>query len=269
MMRAIALAVAASLLASSAFANPRVDRLLEAMQVPTFLVILREEGQEQGDTINEGLLDGAGGSLFQEQVDLLYDPAWMYEQLSDAVEVGMDDGQLEQAAIFFESDLGQTIVSLENSARRALGDDAIEEFARLNYAETDRSTPFFRLLDEYIEVNDLVDRNLQGTLSADYNFYRGLSSGQGLPVDDQSILSELLEGQDEARQETIDWMYSFLLLAYKPLSEVQLRENIAFSRTDTGQALNKALFEGFDQMIDTISYELGAVVAHALRSSDL
>lgn len=64
-------------------------------------------------------------------------------------------------------------------------------------------------------------------------------------------------------------MYSFLLLAYKPLNESQMRENIAFSRTETGRALNLALFDGFDDMIDSISFQLGAAVAQALTASDL
>ncbi len=46
-------------------------------------------------------------------------------------------------------------------------------------------------------------------------------------------------------------------------------KNIAFSRTETGQALNEALFQGFDYMIDAISYRMGEAVARAMDASDL
>ncbi len=268
-MRLPAAVLALFLSAVPLAAGEQVERLTQAMQLSEFLEILSEEGQTQGQSINETMLGSAGGSYFEAQIEELYDPVWMHQQMSNAVERNMTDAQLEQAAIFFESDLGQTIVSLENSARRALSDDAIEEMARAAYEQADHDDALFRLVDEYVQVNDLIEQNVRGTLSADLSFYRGLASGQGPLADEGAWLEQLLAQQDETKEETTEWMYSFLLVAYQPLSESEMRENIAFSRTETGRALNKALFEGFDQMIDGISFQLGQIVAQAMQASDL
>lgn len=268
-MRLLAAVAALILWASSLTAGEQVERLLQAMHLSEFLVILSDEGQAQGQSINETMLDGSGGSYFEAQINRLYDPDRMHAQMSNAVERNMTEAQIEQASIFFESDLGQTIVSLENSARRALSDDAIEDMARTMYEQADREDAFFRLVDEYVQVNDLIEQNVRGTISADFSFYRGLATGQGARADEEAWLAELLSQREETKKETTEWMYSFLLMAYQPLSESQMRENIAFSRTETGRALNKALFDGFDQMINGISFQLGEAVAQAMQASDL
>ncbi|MGI9369446.1 MAG: DUF2059 domain-containing protein, partial [Ruegeria sp.] len=189
--------------------------------------------------------------------------------LSGALDKHLSKTQLEQAAIFFESELGQSIISLENSARRAMSDDAIEEMANATYEEIDKKSGYFALVDEYIQVNDLIEQNVQSSISADFNFIRGIADGQGSTSDDRALLSQLLEQKDTTANNTKTWLYSFLLLAYQPLSEAQMRENIAFSRTDTGRALNRALFDGFDDVYDGISYQLGLAVADAMQASDL
>ena len=48
-----------------------------------------------------------------------------------------------------------------------------------------------------------------------------------------------------------------------------MRENIAFSRTETGRAVNEAFFDGFDKMYDHIYFQLGQAVSRALSASDL
>ena len=268
-MRLLAAATALTLSGVPLAASAQVERLMQALQISEFMEILSEEGQAQGKTMNQSMLDGTGGSYFEVQIKELYDPVWMHEHFSKVIEIKMTEEQLEQAAIFFESELGQTIVSLEYSARRALADETIEQMARTEYEESDRRDTFFRLVDEYVQVNDLIERNVQGTLSSDFSFYRGLTNGQGRFSDEEAFLEELLSQQEETKAETIAWMYSFLLMAYRPLDESQMREIIAFSRTDTGQVLNNALFEGFDELIDNISFQLGTAVALALRASDL
>ena len=268
-MRLLAAATALVLATATLAASEQVERLMLAMQTSEFMEILSEEGRVQGQTINQAMLDGAGGAYFEMQINDLYDPVWMHMQISKAIEIRMTEEQLEQAAIFFESTLGQIIVSLENSARRALADEATEEMARIAFENADREDAFFRLVVEYVQVNDLIEQNVQGALSSDFSFYRGLANGQGGFSDEEALLEELLSQQEEMKAETIAWLYSFLLMAYRPLDESQMRENITFSRTDAGRALNRALFEGFDELIDNISFQLGAAVAQALRASDL
>ena len=265
----IALFLALTLGAGELSANEHVERLAQALHLDDVIEILGQEGAVQGSDLDHALLDGQGGVFFQDQVRGLYDPDWMKDQIRQALVGHMTESQMTQAAIFFESDLGQTIISLENSARRAFADDGVEEIANSTYRQADRSSDRFRLIREYVQVNDLIEQNMQNALSSDYNFFRGVAEGQGTARDDTTILAELLAQQDDTRVETEKWVYSFLLLAYQPLTQSQMRGNIAFSRTDAGQALNLAIFKGFDEMYDVISYQLGQAVAQALGASDL
>lgn len=252
---------------TSLFANEKVEQLASALKLAQVMEILASEGQQQRRELDETLLSNTGGAFFKTQVEQIYDPVWMKGEIIDAFSRGMTDAQLDQAILFFESDLGQTIIALENSARQAMSDDTIEEMANETYRNTARDSVLFELVDEYIEVNDLVEQNVHGSLSSDYNFFRGLDV-DGV-TDDQELLSQLLSQKDSMTADTKTWLYSFLLLAYQPLNESQMRENIAFSRTETGRALNAALFDGFDTMFDRISFRLGETVAQVLRGSDL
>lgn len=249
--------------------SEQAERLAKAMRMVEVIHILRDEGLAQSQELDDALLAGAGGSHFRAQIEDIYDPVWMYAQVTSALEEDMTDAQLEQASLFFESDLGQTIVSLENSARLAISDEAIEDMARLAYREADREAGFFRLIDEYVALNDLIDRNVQSQLSADYKFFRGLADGQGVAADDSDILAEILAQSAETEEHTREWLYAFLLMAYRPLSEAQLRETIAFSRTEAGRALNTALFNGLHEMFGELSYQLGQTAARVLSASDL
>ncbi len=266
-MRRLVLVLAFALLGLPVLANEKIDRLAQAMHLADVMEILVLEGHEHRKNLDETLLNNAGGAFFEAQVKDIYDPIWMQDRLTEAFEPGMSDAQLDQAIVFFESDLGRTIVTLENSARQAMSDPTIEEMARDAFEATERATARFALVEEYIEVNGLIEKNVQGSLASDYNFFRGLDVDSN--ADTQGLLAELLSQKDSRTEDTEAWLYAFLLLAYRPLDETQMRENIAFSRTDTGQALNDALFEGFDRMFNDISYKLGQAVARTLRASDL
>lgn len=266
-MRQVAAVATFALWAFPLQAEEQLDRLMQAMQMDQVIEILRDEGNAAGQEIKTSFLNNAGGPVFDAQVDRIYDPVWMHNEISTVFRQELTDSQLERAIMFFESDLGQTIVTLENSARVAFADEAIEELAKDSYRTGDRDSEIFRLVTEFIQVNDLIDQNVQNAISADYNFFRGMNALLG--GDDADLLAELLSQQDSITQETETWLYSFLLLAYQPLSDAQIRENIAFSRTDTGKAVNSALFESFDRMYDKIYFEMGQAVSQVLSGSDL
>ncbi|WP_170570246.1 DUF2059 domain-containing protein [Ruegeria atlantica] len=265
-MRLTAAFLTLALWAMPVQAEEKVERLMEALQVDEVIDILRNEGHNLGQDLQQSFLENQGGQVFLDQVDRIYDAKSMRGHIIQVFEETLSDSQLDRAILFFESDLGKTITSLELSARVALSDEAIEEMANDAYVGWDRNAQFFRLVDEYIVVNNLIDQNVQNALSADFNFFRGMSLGTG---DDSELLAQLLEQQDDTTESTRTWLYSFFLLAYKPLSDSEMRENIAFSRTETGKAVNTALFESFDQMFDSIYYKLGQAVAQVLKGSDL
>ena len=267
MMRLLTLIPALLFWVAPAFASEKVERLALAMHLMQAMDIIVDEGDTQRQELDKTLLDNSGGEFFEAQVEDIFDPVWMRNRMTDAFEVGLTDAQLDQAIVFFESDLGQTIITLENSARRAFLDETIEDMAREAYENASKDDVHYELVDEFIQVNDLIDLNVQGALSADYNFFKGLKYGPS--SDDAELLAQLLAEQDAVTADTTSWVYSFLLMAYAPLDETQMREYIAFSRTETGKALNDALFDGFDRMFDGISFRLGEAVAQVLNAPDL
>jgi len=266
-MRLFAAIAACCLWALPLQADEKVERLMQALQIEEIVDILRDEGSVLGQELQENFLSDNGGPVFLEQVDRIYDAEMMRGQFADVFQQRLNESQLDRAILFFESDLGQTIVTLENSARVAFADDAIEEMAQDAYRNGDRDTELFRLVDEFIQVNDLVEQNVTNAISADYNFFRGLYDDSGIFETD--LLGELLSEKDSMTEETKTWLYSFLLLAYQPLNDAQMRENIAFSRTETGRAINSALFESFDLMYGDIYYQLGQAVSQVLKGRDL
>jgi DNA-binding transcriptional regulator GbsR (MarR family) len=248
-------------------AEEKVERLLQALQLDEIIEILQDEGDVMGQTLQETFLDNNGGQVFQNQVDRIYDANRMRSQVAEVFDQTLTQRELDRAILFYESDLGQAIVSLEITARIAMADETIEEMAQDTYENGDRDTEFYKLVDEYIQINNLIDENVQNSISADYNFFRGMDLGG--EVDDAELLAQLLTQKDSITDETQTWLYSFFLLAYQPLSDAQIRENIAFSRTETGRAINDALFQSFDWMFDTIYFELGQAVGLVLKGSDL
>ena len=120
-----------------------------------------------------------------------------------------------------------------------------------------------------IEVNDLIDHNVAGALSSNYRFYSGLRDAGGKKMSEGQILDEVWQQEEDIRKETIVWMDAFLYMAYGPLTDAELQGYIDFSETAAGQALNRALFVGFDSLYDLIYYEIGQAVAAELQATDL
>ncbi|MEX0348664.1 MAG: DUF2059 domain-containing protein [Paracoccaceae bacterium] len=269
MRRAASAIAAATLLSAPATAEESLDELVHAMRLDEVVTILVDEGRNYAASLNTDMLDGDAGSYFFDRVEEIYAPEQMVQTMRDTIRAELNPGQITEAAVFFSSDLGQTIISLENSARRALSDPAVEEMAEETAKTMDRDSDRYQLIEEYIQVNDLVARNVEGTLSSDFNFFQGMASVQGRGADDRALLAELFSQREEMERDTREWLHGFLVLAYQPLTDAQMRENIAFSATETGQALNQALFLGFDQVYDRISFDLGEAVGLAMQSSDL
>lgn len=267
-MRAAAFAFA-TCIAAPASAGDGLDQLTEAMRLDEVITILVDEGHSYGRALDDDMLGGSGGAYFHQRIEHIYARDFMRSTMRDAIDAELSPRQISEATTFFSSDLGQSIISLENSARLAFADPTVAEMASEIVEAMDPDSERYTLIEEYIEVNDLLERNVQGTLSSDYAFMRGMAAVQGTGVDDRAVLSQLWAQREATEEQTRDWVYGFLALAYQPLSNADLRENIAFSATETGQALNTALFEGFDRIYERISFDLGEAVARAMEASEL
>ncbi len=172
--------------------------------------------------------------------------------------------ELAELLAFFTSDTGSAIVQAEVTARRAFTAPGVEEAANEIYADALASdAPRLELLERFNDVNALIDLNVSGALNSNFAFYRGLVDGGAfeVPLPEELMLAEVWGQEPMIREDTVEWLYSYQLLAYDKIPDAQLEEYIALSATPAGQALNRALFTAFDAMFMAVTHDLGAAAA--------
>jgi len=258
------IAFAATLVAAPLWAQKvdegKIDALFDALGMPQIIEIMREEGLSYGDTLAVDMLPGGPSEEWNMAVSAIYDAQVMQTEVRGAFGGAIEGADIDALLSFFTSEQGERIVGLEVSARLALLDDAIEEASRENavLAMADK-TPRYRMIQEFVAANDLVEANVVGSLNSSYAFYIGLIDGGAMPtgITPDIALQDVWAQEPQVRSDTIEWLYSFLLMAYQPLSNAELEAYIAFSQTDAGQDLTNALFLAFNGMFDDISRALG------------
>lgn len=234
--------------------------LFNALGLPDMLAIMREEGMAYGQEIGTDLFRDRVNTDWTEIVGGIYDVDWMQGEVATELASELADEDIDAMLAFFEAEPGRTIIGLEVSARRALLDDAVEAASKENAAiammdESDR----YQLVKSFVETNDLIETNVVGAMNSNYAFYIGLLDGGAFPQEltEDQILADVWSQEPEIRSNTTEWVFSFLMMAYQPLSDDELQTYIAFSESDAGQALNAAMFAAFDGMFEEISRNLG------------
>ncbi|ARE39159.1 hypothetical protein RGUI_1018 [Rhodovulum sp. P5] len=254
------------------FAAPQVDALLQAMAFDELVEIVHEEGLGYGATIEEELFPGRGGALWKEAVARAYDTDRMVRILRGSLAAELDARDLDTLTGFFRSDTGARIIRLELSARRALLLPDVEAASRARLeAMQSNGNPRLALLDRFEAANGLVEANVVSALNANFAFYTGLSRGGAFDGDftEEDMLIDVASQAPEIRDEMQTWLFAYLAMAYDPLPDSALESYIALSQTDAGQALNTALFAGFDLVFTDISRELGMAAALFLAGEDI
>ncbi len=242
----------------------RILRLGDVAQV------LRDEGIAYGQDLDHDMLAGAGGAFWEDQVGTIYRPGRIETAVTSALDTGMTAPEIEAAFAFYASPEGQEIVSLETTARIAMADPEVEDIARRFARDMrDASDPALDPIRRYIDLMDLVERNVAGAIEDNLLFYRGMVDGGALDLSDGQIEDTVWGDENAIRADAQDWVYGYLLMAYRPLSVAQMTSYLDFSESPAGQALNSAMFEGFSVAYRQISYELGRALARAMHSTTL
>ena len=245
-------------------------RLAEVLMLEEVAVILRDEGISYGKTLDRDMLGDSGGAYYAEKIARIYDPTAMTEILRRALAEGMTDEQARKSLDFLDTEQGHRILQLEIDARVAMADPAVDEAAGEAFdAALSGGDPRAQAVEDFIAINDLGERNVAGALSSNYQFLLGLVDGGSHEMSEGEILDEIWAQEDQVRAETRAWLNAFLFMAYGPLSEEEMNAYLTYSRTDAGQALNAALFDGFDGLYRTIYYALGLTTAQVMQGSEL
>lgn len=249
--------------------------LLTTLRIPEMIAVMQDEGLAYGEELEDQLFPGAGGSRWDEAVARVYDePALLARfQSAFAARLAADPQAMEGIAGFFGTDRGQQILTLEIGARRALLDKAVEEAAAVSVDDMRaRDDPRLALLERFVTANDLIEQNVSGALNANFAFYQGMSDGgafDGAQMTEAEMLAEVWSQEADIRAETENWLYPFLALAYKPLSDADVEAYVAFSESGAGRAMNAAMFAAFNEVFSAISRDLGRAAAQMLSGQDI
>ncbi|MCA3453348.1 MAG: DUF2059 domain-containing protein [Rhodobacter sp.] len=249
--------------------------LLTTLRIPEMIAVMQDEGIAYGDELEEQLFPGAGGARWDEAVARVYDEPALLERFQSAfaARLAADPQAMDQIAGFFGTDRGQQILILEIEARRALLDEAVEEAAAVSVDDMRaRDDPRLALLERFATANDLIEQNVSGALNANFAFYQGMSDGgafDGAKMTEADMLAEVWAQEPDIRAETESWLYPFLALAYKPLSDADVEAYLAFSESEAGRAMNAAMFAAFDEVFRDISRDLGRAAAEMLSGQDI
>lgn len=265
-------------LAFSAAAQSRdaFDPLVTALQLREVFAVMQDEGQDYGHDLDRELLDNTGGTAWQKTVGDIYRPDRIWQTFLPRFTTDLEGQDVAAMTAFFVSELGQKIITLELQARKLMLDKAREQDSRAAYLAiienpNHKAQPRLKLLIELVEVNDLVEYNVMGAMNASYAFYTGMIKGDAFDheISQADVLRDVWSQEDEIRLDTREWIFAYLLLAYAPLTDGELRIYIDFSSSKSGRALNTALFAGYDEVFSTVSKALGVSVALRMQSENL
>ncbi|MCB6177614.1 DUF2059 domain-containing protein [Rhodobacter sp. Har01] len=240
---------------------------------PTFAVLIDEAGPQAAD-LEAQFFPGRGGAEWTEAVLALYDPTALRVRFDTAFAEALQgqEATIPAAAAFFASELGQRILALEIDARRALIDVAVEEAAEVAAQNLrDRRDPRLRLIRDLIAAGDLVETGVAGTLTAQLAFSDGLAEGSppGLVRPRQDRIQDIWSDEAAVRGETGAWLIRFMVQAYAPLSEEDLRAYVRFSETPEGRAVTAALSRAMEAALVPVSHDLGRLTARFASSRQI
>ncbi len=248
--------------------------LSEALMMHEVVVVMRDEGIEYGATLEEEMFPGRGGAEWTRIVGGIYDPATMRGRFDAQLtkELQKDPEAVAASLQFFTSAQGKRILSLEMEARRALRDDAADEAAKVAVEDMiANADPRMEVLRRFAEANALIELNVAGAMNANLSFYKGLDEGGafGGEMTEDQMLSDVWDQEAEVRGQTEEWVYSFLALAYAPLSDADMNAYQAFSESEAGRRVNAALFAAYDSVFTPISRDLGLAAARRMQGDDI
>jgi hypothetical protein len=249
-------------LALPSWADARLSVLVDLLRIDEVTRIMQQEGMSYAQTLNEDMLDGQGGGFWATQVAQIYAQPRMAETVRQGLAQGLTPDQIDTAIAFLKTDIGQTLIELENAARAAMQDEAVETAAKERCGEPlEGDLPHLAVIERFVDQADLIERNVSGALSSNFRFYTGLADGGLTDQSEADILAQVYAQEPDVRSDTETWLCGFLLLAYRTVPVDDVNAYVDFYDTAAGRALNAALFDGYETMYRDISYALGRAVA--------
>jgi len=248
----------------------QIDDLFAALQGPASVSILRDEGMANAAEMEQWMLGRPTSARWARGLESVYDVTRMETRMRAGFRTALEGVDIAPLLAFYRGPIGSRMVALELSARQAFLLSEVEEDARATWRQGDGG-PHATAIDDFIRQNDLIERNVTGALNSNHAFLVALA--QGAPDletrTEPEILRDIWDEADGIRADTDEWMHAFLTMAWAPLSPQDVAAVMTLSNTPEGQALNHALFAGFDVMFEEVSHLTGLAIAGLLGEQDL
>lgn len=252
---------------------PEIYRMLDSMGMYDIIALMGTENTRGGSDIEAQLFPGAGGAAWQAAVTGLHSSDRMVRLFEEAFNRdAVTPEQIAEVQAFLDSDVGHRLVTGEVAARRLFLDEgAVDAATDVFLAAVTDDDPRLEILQRFNEVNGLVDRNVSGALNLRFSFYRGLIDGGAFENDvpEELMLAEVWGQEPEVRHMTVEWLFSFQFAAYAGASNEDLETYVEVTSSPAGRAVNGALFGAFDEMLASLSYDLGFAAAGFIAGEDI
>lgn len=252
--------------------------LSRAYHFPELFEVMAEESQQALGSDGATPLDMAELAEWRAELRALYDPVRMEARFIKTLEDTLADQPdvRSDALDFARSDLGARILQLELSARQALLDTEIDDLAReallraRNAAPGDTSARRLARVRARIDANDLIELNVSLGMNTSFAYYMGMfREGAVFGLNTEDLL-QLVQAQEyDIRRDVTDWIESYFLMAYRPLTDEELEAYIAYCQTAKGDAFNQAMFRAFDDLFVELSGAVGQALGWRLRGERL
>ncbi|PCD76952.1 DUF2059 domain-containing protein [Pseudothioclava arenosa] len=247
-------------------------QVAQLLHVERLFAILGRESEDYASDLGAEFLGNGADPGWHDEVRRIHDPARLQSAFEAVLADELKDDPLPEITRFLSSETGQRMIDLELDAREALLDPRVEAAAEgaLEAAEAAQDARL-GLVRDVIAAAGLVEENVAGGLNTNFAFSVALAESgvYAYPVSKDEILAELIAEEPALRDEVTLWLESYLMMAYAPASEAELRDWLEFTRSDAGQALLHAQFAGFDRVFNASSAALGHALARRMMASSL
>lgn len=274
MIRRASLGVLVALaFAFPALADP-IDDLADAMHFPRLFTAMEKEGKAYAAELEAELFAGRASTGWHAAVDKIHDADLMSAQAVAELRsrLAAEPDLVAQMTRYFTSEEGRAVVEAEITAREALLNEDLREAAlgAMDRLEADNA-PRGAQLNRLIEIHDLIEQNVAGAMNSSLAFSRGLNAfaPKGMVLPEGDMLADLYAQEPQIRSETVDWLRSYLALAYQPVGDEALQRYIEFCASEPGMELNTALFGTFDVLFNRASEALGRATGQEMLGQDI
>jgi hypothetical protein len=250
--------------------SPSASELYDALHMDILVDVIVSEGRDQVRDAAEIYLTGRAAETYITENMALYVPNKIRRQLIDGLSMGLSADDLAVAVAFFKTETGAYAAKLEASARQAISDQGVEDHAKAMASDAvARGVERIDILEAAIADMELVEMNLAGAMTAQYQFLMPLSDVKDLGLDQAAVLTMIQEGQDALSQSILEWLVAFLYMAYAPLDDEQLSTYLTYQTSPNGASLNKVLFDVFNAIDRDMSAAMGVSLAQSLQSKEI